>query len=412
MRPGTPGFVGDRLREAREARGLTGPTLADLLGVSRQSVSAYENSNATPGPEVADRILTVLNLPMRFFLDTGPSEDPSPIYWRSRAAATKAARERSQRRYNWLRRITQHLTEFVRFPDVQLPPALVVSEPVQIANDDIDDAARRTRSFFGLGSGAIENVTWLLENHGVIIGYAELGAPTLNSFSQMCRDGRAFAIVNAEHGSSVRYRFDLAHELGHLVLHRNLDGSHFSNTTRNALIEHQADRFAREFLMPSQAFAKNFYSTTLDGLKVVKRMWGVSMQAALMHATDLDLVNKVQAQKLWRGISMRGWRRNEPFDDVIPRENAELLRSAFDEVLRAGVTPEALLEALPYSAREIEVLCGLEPGKLGGSVDAASVFELSSASRPTPKPVVTRPDRQPAAGAEVIIFGHDRRDRS
>lgn len=429
MRPGTPGFVGARLHEAREARGLTGPALADLLGISRQAVSAYENDNATPAPETAERIATTLNLPIRFFLDTAVAEDSSPIYWRSRAAATKTARERSQRRYNWLRRIVRFLAEYVAFPKLKLPPPLVVTDPERITNDDVDDAAKRTREFFGLGGGAIENMTWLLENHGVIIGYSDLSAETLDSFSQMCKDGRAFAIVNADHGTSVRYRFDLAHELGHLVLHRNINPAHFSHPARNAYMEEQAHRFAREFLMPSRLFAKNFYSTSIDGLKVMKRMWGVSMQAALMHATDLNLVSKVQAQKLWRGLSMRGWRRREPFDDTIPCEEPALLRSAFDEILSRGVTVESILEALPYTAREIEVLCGLNAGTLEPLRPSSDVFELSSAARrPTPTPVVMRRDRVPqptpvpstirrrdresaSVAGDVIVFGRDRRDR-
>ncbi len=427
MKPGTSGFVGDRLREAREARGLTGPALADLLGISRQAISAYENAYATPAPEIAQRLSTVLNLPLRFFLDATVAEDPSPIYWRSRAAATKTVRERSQRRYNWLRRIVGFLGEYVAFPELRLPPGLVVTDPAEITDAQVDEAAKLARLFFGLGGGAIENMTWLLENHGVIVGYSDLSAETLDSFSQRCKDGRAFAIVNLDHGSSVRYRFDLAHELGHLVLHRNITSSHFAHHARNAYMEDQAHRFAREFLMPSRVFAKNFYSTSIDGLKVMKRMWGVSMQAVLMHATDLNLVSKVQAQKLWRGLSVRGWRRREPFDDSIPCEEPALLRSAFAEILSRGVTVDAILEALPYTAREIEVLCGLEPGTLEPQRPSDDVFDLSSiARRRTSPPVVTRRDRvaQPAVppatmrrdrqspeGETVVAFGRDRRDR-
>jgi predicted transcriptional regulator len=52
MKPGTPGFVGARLKEAREARFLSAIALADLVGVSRQAISLYENGAKTPGPEV------------------------------------------------------------------------------------------------------------------------------------------------------------------------------------------------------------------------------------------------------------------------------------------------------------------------------------------------------------------------
>ena len=39
MKLGTPGFVGPRLREAREGRGLTAMSLAELLGITRSAIS-------------------------------------------------------------------------------------------------------------------------------------------------------------------------------------------------------------------------------------------------------------------------------------------------------------------------------------------------------------------------------------
>ena len=91
----------------------------------------------------------------------------------------------------------------------------------------------------------------------------------MDAFSQICSDGHAYAIVNSDHGTGVRYRFDLAHELGHMMLHRNALPGVFSNSNRNNLIEEQAHRFASEFLMPSRSFAKGFRVPTIDGLKLI-----------------------------------------------------------------------------------------------------------------------------------------------
>jgi len=51
MRLGTTGFVGQRLKEAREARGLSGVDLADMLGVKPQTIYAYQGGDATPSPQ-------------------------------------------------------------------------------------------------------------------------------------------------------------------------------------------------------------------------------------------------------------------------------------------------------------------------------------------------------------------------
>jgi Zn-dependent peptidase ImmA (M78 family) len=409
VRPGSPGFIGERLREAREANGLTGAALAELLEIPRQSISAYEHGKATPGPETAEKIAAKLNMPMRFLFEAAEPEEVTAIFWRSRAAATKTARERSQARYAWLRRIVRYLAEYVDFPALRIPSPPNISDIAELTSEHVHDAARNARQFFGMGNGAIENMTWLLEQHGMIIAYADLGAETLDSFSQICRDGRAYVIVNGEHGSSVRYRFDLAHELGHLLLHRNLSAGYFLNATRNKQAEDQAHQFAREFLMPPALFARNFHTSTVEGLKVQKRMWGVSMQAALMHARDLNLIAKEQEQRLWRGISMRGWRRQEPLDDVIPREQPQLLRSAFGSILSAGISRDDVLDALPFSARTIEALCGLEAGTLAPLETHPSVYTLSAVP---PNPVeparAVRRDRLPVDGADVIAFSRDR----
>jgi transcriptional regulator with XRE-family HTH domain len=68
MRVGTAGFVGQRLIEGREARGLSATSLAELIGISSQNISQYEHGNQSPSPEIMDRICEKLNLDLRFFL--------------------------------------------------------------------------------------------------------------------------------------------------------------------------------------------------------------------------------------------------------------------------------------------------------------------------------------------------------
>lgn len=401
MRPGTPGFVGDRLREARQARGLSITALAGLLpGLSKQSISAYELNEATPHPDHAVQIADLLRLPLAFFLDAEPYEDDSPVYWRSLAAATKSARTSVRRKYDWLRRIVRYLSQYVAFPDLRLPSPLGVRDPVEISGSMIELAAKTTRQFFGLGNAPIDNVTWLLENHGLIIGYADFDAATLDSFSQVCSDGHAYALINHDHGTAVRYRFDLAHELGHMVLHRTVEPGLFTNATRNPVFEKQAHDFAREFLMPSESFARTFRIPTIDGLKLMKQTWKASMQACLMQAKHLGLVTDVQEQRIWRSFASRGWRRNEPLDDVFVAEQPELLRNAFSTVLESGISRQQILDDLPYNGDEIEDLCGLEPGTLVTRERGATPTLVPAAAPPA-----VRRDR----GADILTFERNRR---
>ena len=48
---GIEGFYGDKLKEARESRGLTSIQLSELIGVSKQMISLYELSKSCPAQE-------------------------------------------------------------------------------------------------------------------------------------------------------------------------------------------------------------------------------------------------------------------------------------------------------------------------------------------------------------------------
>src|SRR5689334_20244143 len=101
MRPGTPQFVGARLRQAREARELTAAALSQLVGVSRQAVGQYENGPQTPSPAVLRRVADVLRVPAHFFLRPVYAAEDGTRFYRSMASATKAARARAESRFRW-----------------------------------------------------------------------------------------------------------------------------------------------------------------------------------------------------------------------------------------------------------------------------------------------------------------------
>src|SRR5260370_7102342 len=105
MKLGSIGFNGERLREARQARGVTAVALASILGVSRAAVSQYEKGVQSPRPDVMDSICACLRLPLAFFLRQA-SAHTGAIFWRSQATPTNLARQPVDR----LLACIQHLT--------------------------------------------------------------------------------------------------------------------------------------------------------------------------------------------------------------------------------------------------------------------------------------------------------------
>src|SRR4051794_26810 len=136
MKTGTPGFVGARLAEAREAHGLTQIALADLLQVTRQAVSQYESGDNSPSPDILRRASEKLDLPIRFFLERARQRSHGPAFLRSMRAATKPARPRAKRRFDWLLDTTDYTRPGARFPAVKLPDFQPPSDPTAIGGND------------------------------------------------------------------------------------------------------------------------------------------------------------------------------------------------------------------------------------------------------------------------------------
>ena len=183
MSVGTPNFVGERLKEAREARGLTGTALADLVGVKRASISLYETGKASPQFDALLKLAGVLNVPRAFFLLPIDQPDNDTLFYRSMSATTKSDRLKAKRRYVWLKKITSYLRGYVRFPQVKIPQMDMPIELVAIDNNVITVAAAHTRKFWGLGNGPISDVTLLVENNGVIASKVALDTMHMDGFS-------------------------------------------------------------------------------------------------------------------------------------------------------------------------------------------------------------------------------------
>lgn len=66
--------VGSRIKQARELRKLSQAQLAQKLGVTKQTISNYENGVRTPDFEMVDTLSYVLNVSMAFLI--GATEEP------------------------------------------------------------------------------------------------------------------------------------------------------------------------------------------------------------------------------------------------------------------------------------------------------------------------------------------------
>jgi Zn-dependent peptidase ImmA (M78 family)/transcriptional regulator with XRE-family HTH domain len=393
---GAPGFCGARLREAREARGLTSASLAEVMGVTRQVVSQYELDQTSPPPERLFLLASTLNLPAAFFVQPARLTADRLVFFRSQAAATKSERTKAERRLEWLSDVVLYLSRFVEFPLVNFPVQAAAYADAPWVTASIEEAAQTVRHEWGLGQGPIPNVVSLIESHGGVLTRGIVETETIDAFSVRIADDRPAMFLGADKDSAARSRFDAAHELAHNVLHHEISARRLFNPADRRIIEDDANRFASAFLMPASEFARDLRSPTLESMAMAKPRWGVSIGAMIHRCVDLEILRTEEASRLWMARAKRGWNRKEPLDDQMPVEQPGLLRSAIELVTSEGIrTRDQIVSELPFGAGDIEALAGLDAGYL--------------ASEAIPIRLIARTPRTDlvAGGGQIIDFPGD-----
>jgi Zn-dependent peptidase ImmA (M78 family)/DNA-binding XRE family transcriptional regulator len=338
----TPGYVGENLKRARIARKMTATSLAEQLSLTRSAISSYETGSKSPSPEIAEKICEILNFPMSFFLK-GKKIDldfETLSFYRSRNAATKSARDMADEKFQWLLSLIFLLETFVEFPPLNFPSIECPTDPDKISNEFIEDVATKVRRFWNLRDGPISNAVWLLENNGVVIIRRELESAHLDAFSNWVNE-RPYIVLGNEKQCAVRSRFDLGHELGHLILHRNIPKNVRENPDYFELIENQANRFAGAFHFPEISFAQEVSTPSLEKFRLLKKRWKLSIGMMIFRAKDLNFISPEQSQLFWRNYARRGWRQSEPYDEVIELEVPTLILEAIkiainDEIITSS----------------------------------------------------------------------------
>jgi Zn-dependent peptidase ImmA (M78 family) len=328
--------------------------LAKAVEVDLRSISAFEDSEYAPAPDTLATLARVLRFPEKFFVgqdvDVPSSETAS---FRSLSRRTAAQRDAALGAGAIAFLLNDWLEGRLDLPPVNVP---------DLSQATPEGAAAALRSYWGLGELPLKNILSLFEAHGVRIFSLGEMAEEIDAFS-LWRDDLPFIFLNTSK-SGERGRYDAAHELGHLVLHRR-----FSVEGRRA--EDEANAFAAAFLMPERGVVSSFRgSPTISELVRVKRHWGVSAMAMAFRLHKLSRISDWHYKTLCVDLAARGYRRGEP--DGLPRERSRILERTFELLRSKGVSKADVCEELQLYANELDGLVfglatiALEGGRVGG----------------------------------------------
>lgn len=310
-------MIGERIKRARTAAGLSLREVAEKAGVSAMAISKYETGKSTPSSGILLSLSKALGVPVEYFLRTEQVELEEIEYRKHTKLPKKLLR---QIEGDVIEQVERYIELEHLFPTLPIKPFKIpVGLPERIKDyAEIEVVADRVREAWDLGSNPIPELTDTLEENGIKVFQTKLFHG--NRFDGLAATVNGMPIiVVGEEWPGDRQRFTLAHELGHLLLKGRLS---------NALDEEQAsNRFAGAFLVAKPVVFNELgqHRRWLEPqeLCVLKKVYGLSMQGWMHRANDLGILADVHYQTLVRMFRARHWHKEEPCDEY-PREKTQL----------------------------------------------------------------------------------------
>ncbi|GKS98828.1 ImmA/IrrE family metallo-endopeptidase [Acidovorax sp. SUPP3434] len=331
---------------------MTMTKLASALGVEPRSVSAYEKGEFGPDTERLMGMASVLKFPESFFFGDDLDE-PTPDIASFRALSKMTAGQRDTALGAGAIALMLNGWIEARFelPSAELPDLSREATP--------EAAARALRDQWAMGEHPVKNMIHLMEAKGIRVFSLSVDAAEVDAFS-MWRQSTPFVFLNTKK-SAEHSRFDAAHELGHLVLHR-----HGSPQGREA--EREANTFASAFLMPKAsvlAYAPRL--ATMEHLIKLKKIWSVSLAALIYRLHTVGALSDWHYQSLYIELSTKGYRKKEP--DEGARETSQVLQKVFATLRDEKISRGDIAQELCVPVEELDQLVfGLAmTGLAGGS---------------------------------------------
>jgi Zn-dependent peptidase ImmA (M78 family) len=231
------------------------------------------------------------------------------------------------------------LEQYVDLPLPAIPLMPVGDEP---SASEIAEIAGHAREELGVEAGPLPHVVRLLESRGVVVLRLPDNVDShVDAFSTYT-GRRPLVLLSPVKDDRARSRFDAAHELGHLVMHRDVEPG-------SKIVENQAHAFAAEFLMPAAEIVADLpRRVDWDTLAAAKIKWGVSLKALAYRAHELGIWGDLAYRRANQHLSMAGYPEAVPLG---PPESPMMVGAAF-ELLEADGTdlPEiAAVSKLPES---------------------------------------------------------------
>jgi len=375
-------FNGQRLRQARLYNGLSINDLAEILGVTKQAISQYETQNVTPEFEKMRILTEKLKFPSSYFFQKDIYDvNTKTTYFRALLSANKNARLQQQVKLKHLAIIYQVLNKYLEFPILNIPKFKYDDKL------DFEQIALDLRNYWDIGEKPIDNISHLLEKNGIIVASYPVNQNNIDAYSQKIKvegNDRYIIVLSNDKNLAARSNFDAAHELGHILLHDwNIDIEELPREDFKQQ-EREANYFAAAFLLPKNAFLRDvsLYPRDLKYYIELKKKWKVSISAMLIRANRLGVLTDNQYQYLMKQMAINNWRKREPLDNVLIKQEPILLNKSIEILMQNNIfNPQEFMDELAENQlsmkpEEVEMLLNLDKGTLSFEQENESIASI------------------------------------
>jgi Zn-dependent peptidase ImmA (M78 family) len=234
------------------------------------------------------------------------------------------------------------LMESIDIPELRIPAV----EPS--AENRPKEIAYKIRTYLGVPAGPIDNIVSLLEKNGVIVMYLDLDDMDKFDGLTMFTANQAPVIWINRNSPNDRKRFNLAHELGHLVMHLRSEDLDKPEDQK----EREANEFASEFLMPESQCREDLFNLKYKELGVKKLYWKVSKAAIIYRAKELKCISEETARYLYVTLWRFGERKKETV--MVSIDEPQIVKKMYN----------LHLSELDYTPEEMTTITGLMPNDI------------------------------------------------
>ncbi|GEM03167.1 transcriptional regulator [Halolactibacillus miurensis] len=342
-------FIGENLSNLRILYGYSRKQLSEQLEITEQAIWQYENNYTTPKLQTINQLKQLFKVKSTYFyqpdiLSKYIEKDTIPlmhIAYRSKVINLMAKTQTEAKHVEFLDSLINYLAYQLVLPSkkiIQLRNSVInyLQQTDEKKDTQIAHVAKLARDFLGLRPDTNDDLLFLVEKSGVFVFEKAIG-DDIDAYSLWTKTERPYIILGNLKRSSVRRNFDIAHELGHLLLHYKVAFTHLDRKEHKAL-EKEADLFAGAFLLPEAAFLVDIKTVinpkNPDAYLDLKKKWKTSLQVLGYRAAHLGILDAKEHRNFYAAMHRKGYLKQEPLDDIILIQKPQKTRSIFDLVFK------------------------------------------------------------------------------